>query len=77
MKIVCPNDKRPESPDETFHKHFYVTFQVLQQWKVNQFGELEFATNNEVNVTQTPTASSVYTCCTCGAIAEVREKAKG
>jgi len=76
MKIVCPNDKYPNQDftEEPFHKHFRVSVEVRQTWRVDSQGERERLHSSEVEIIKSHDKDSSYVCCTCDTLAKVVEE---
>ena len=64
MLATCPNH-----PD---HKTFTTTAHVMESWMVNQYGHF-IAADESLQTTHGPDKGNVWTCCACGAEAEVND----
>jgi hypothetical protein len=64
LKITCPKNSK--------HDRFITTAHVMQEWKVDNNGELVTVTDNSLQVTHFPEEGNLFTC-KCGAEAIVEE----
>jgi hypothetical protein len=62
LKITCPNNKS--------HKKFITLAHVVQEWAVDQDGELLEVTNDCVQVTHSPDKDDLFQCDICEAEAK-------
>ena len=65
MKVICPKNKK--------HKTFLTVAHVMQEWKVNEHGELIDIMDDCLEVTHRPDTGNIWTCTTCGEFAKIEE----
>jgi hypothetical protein len=62
----CPKNKK--------HKLFLTTAHVVQEWKVDQYGNFHSSIKDALEVVSEPDPSNTWTCYLCGTEAEFKEE---
>jgi hypothetical protein len=67
MLATCPNYEEGQPG----HIEFSTTAHVMQDWKVDRFGNFLSSIDDCLQVTHAPDAGNIWTCLTCNEEAEV------